>query len=234
MNDKAYAALLDLVEDICRRNGIKKLVWSTSKDDRVNHKNGCNMTVHRDYANKACPGDYLYNRHGEIAAEVNRRLGVPAEIRSRNRSHRATRRTFTAYSLERLRRRTTQQAFAAKLKKEGFDTYIVQIGKYYKVQVGAFSVKKNAEAMLEKLKKAGHDDAFITYSGTSGGTSERKITTGSKVRVKAGAKTYSGGSLASFVYSRDHIVKELSGKRAVITYGGTVVAAVNVDDLTLV
>lgn len=114
------------------------------------------------------------------------------------------------------------------------DTYIVQIGKYYKVQVGAFSVKKNAEAMLEKLKKAGHDDAFITYSGTSGGTSARKITTGSKVRVKAGAKTYSGGSLASFVYSRDHIVKELSGKRAVITYGGTVVAAVNVDDLTLV
>ena len=90
------------------------------------------------------------------------------------------------------------------------------------------------EHMLEKLKKAGHDDAFITYSGTSGGTSARKITTGSKVRVKAGAKTYSGGSLASFVYSRDHIVKELSGKRAVITYGGTVVAAVNVDDLTLV
>ena len=89
-------------------------------------------------------------------------------------------------------------------------------------------------AMLEKLKKAGHDDAFITYSGTSGGTSAQKITAGSKVRVKAGAKTYSGGSLASFVYSRDHIVKELSGKRAVITYGGTVVAAVNVDDLTLV
>ena len=72
---KAYAALLDLVTDICKRNGIKRLVWSTSKNDRVNHLNGCNMTVHRDYANKACPGDWLYNRHGEIAAEVNRRLG---------------------------------------------------------------------------------------------------------------------------------------------------------------
>ena len=72
---KAYAALLDLVTDICKRNGIKRLVWSTSKNDRVNHLNGCNMTVHRDYANKSCPGDYLYNRHGEIAAEVNRRLG---------------------------------------------------------------------------------------------------------------------------------------------------------------
>lgn len=76
VNDSAFAALLDLVTDICKRNGIKKLVWSTKKADRVNHKNGCNMTVHRDYANKSCPGDYLYNRHGEIAAEVNRRLGV--------------------------------------------------------------------------------------------------------------------------------------------------------------
>lgn len=75
VNGKAYAALLDLVTDICKRNGIQKLVWSTSKNDRVNHLNGCNMTVHRDYANKSCPGDYLYNRHGEIAAEVNKRLG---------------------------------------------------------------------------------------------------------------------------------------------------------------
>ena len=76
VNSKAYDALLDLVTDICKRNGIKKLVWSTNKNDRVNHLNGCNMTVHRDYAAKACPGDYLYNLHDEIAAEVNKRLGA--------------------------------------------------------------------------------------------------------------------------------------------------------------
>lgn len=74
VNDKAYAAMLDLVTDICKRNGIKKLVWSTNKSDRVNHKNGCNMTVHRDYANKSCPGKYLYDRHQQIADEVNKRL----------------------------------------------------------------------------------------------------------------------------------------------------------------
>ena len=74
VTDKAYAALLDLLTDVCRRNGIKALVWSTNKTDRVNHRNGCNMTVHRDYANKACPGEYLYNRMGDIAAEVNKRL----------------------------------------------------------------------------------------------------------------------------------------------------------------
>lgn len=74
VNDKAYAALIDLCVDICKRNGIAKLIWSTSKDDRVNHRNGCNLTVHRDYANKSCPGEYLYERHGEIAAKVNARL----------------------------------------------------------------------------------------------------------------------------------------------------------------
>ncbi|MDR2044161.1 MAG: N-acetylmuramoyl-L-alanine amidase [Clostridium sp.] len=73
---KAYAGLLDLVTDICKRNGIKKLIWSTNKNSRVNHLNGCNMTVHRDYANKSCPGNYLYGKHGEIAAEVNKRLGA--------------------------------------------------------------------------------------------------------------------------------------------------------------
>ena len=160
--------------------------------------------------------------------------GVPAVEQKPEQKPQGDAKNLYRVQLGAFEKKDNATAFAAKLKKEGFDTYIVQIGKYYKVQVGAFGVKKNAEAMLEKLKKAGHDDAFITYSGTSGGTSERKIKTGSKVRVKAGAKTYSGGSLASFVYSRDHIVKELSGKRAVITYGGTVVAAVNVDDLTLV
>lgn len=76
VRDNVFAALIDLVTDICKRNSIKKLVWSTNKSDRVNHKNGCNMTVHRDYANKSCPGKYLYDRHGEIAAEVNKRLGA--------------------------------------------------------------------------------------------------------------------------------------------------------------
>lgn len=75
VTDAAYAALIKLVADICKRNGIKKLVWSTNKTDRVNHANGCNMTVHRDYANKACPGQYLYDRHGAIAAAVNEILG---------------------------------------------------------------------------------------------------------------------------------------------------------------
>lgn len=76
VTDTAYEALIKLVADICKRNNIKKLVWSTSKDERVNHKNGCNMTVHRDFSSKSCPGDYLYNKHGDIANRVNKLLGI--------------------------------------------------------------------------------------------------------------------------------------------------------------
>jgi hypothetical protein len=60
------------------------------------------------------------------------------------------------------------------------------------------------------------------------------IKVGSTVKIKQGAKTYTGGKLASFVYSRKYKVKELIGNRAVVTYLGITVAAVNVKDLTLV
>ena len=111
VNEKAFSALIDLVTDVCKRNGIKKLVWSTDKDNRVNHKNGCNMTVHKDFANKDCPGEYLYTRHGKIAEEVNKRLSAPAKL--------------------------------------------------YRVQVGAYSKKENAEKMLKELKSKGYDAIIV-------------------------------------------------------------------------
>lgn len=58
-------------------------------------------------------------------------------------------------------------ALAEKLKKAGFDTYIVQSGTLYKVQVGAYAVKANAEAMEKKLKAAGYDTYITTKSGTA-------------------------------------------------------------------
>lgn len=74
VSDKAYATLIDLCVDICKRNGISKLVWSNSKSDRVNHRNGCNMTIHSDFASTSCPGPYLKSRMSDIASKVNARL----------------------------------------------------------------------------------------------------------------------------------------------------------------
>ncbi len=75
----AYDSLIVLVTDICQRNGIKQLKWSDNKVMRMNHLGGCNMTVHRDYANKTCPGTYLYSRMGQIADAVNANLRRSAQ-----------------------------------------------------------------------------------------------------------------------------------------------------------
>lgn len=163
VNAKAYAALIDLLVDICKRNGIKKLVWSTNKADRVNHKNGCNMTVHRDYANKSCPGTYLYERHAQIASEVNKRLGStnikPAPEKPSEGLYRVQTGAFKS--------KTNADAMLAKVKAKGFDTYMVKVGDLYKIQVGAFKVKANAEAMMKKLQAAGFS-AFITTEEGAG------------------------------------------------------------------
>ena len=73
----------------------------------------------------------------------------------------------------------------------------------------------------------------VSYLTVTTKTPVATIKVGSTVKIKTGAKTYTGGSLASFVYKRKYKVKELNGNRAVVTYLGIVIAAVNVKDLIL-
>lgn len=75
VSDKAMESLIKLVADICKRNGIEKLLWKANKK-LIGKVAEQNMTVHRWFAAKACPGDYLYGKHGYIADEVNKLLGV--------------------------------------------------------------------------------------------------------------------------------------------------------------
>lgn len=76
VTDAAYKALIDLLVDICKRNpSIGTLKWKGDKS-LVGQPDKQNMTVHKWFANKDCPGTYLYSRHAEIAAEVNSRLNA--------------------------------------------------------------------------------------------------------------------------------------------------------------
>ena len=151
VNDKAYKALIELLADICKRNNIKELKWKADKS-LIGQVDKQNMTVHRWFANKSCPGDYLYNLHGQIAKEVNAKLNPPTASNSK---------TLYRVQTGAFKVKTNAVALEAKLKAAGFDTYIVQVGGYYKVQVGAYGVKTNADAMMKKLKAAGYA-AFIT------------------------------------------------------------------------
>ena len=79
MNDKVYDALVNLCVDICRRNGKKKLLWIADRDKALNYEvkpDEMLLTVHRWFAKKSCPGNWLFGKLGDLAQEVNSRLGV--------------------------------------------------------------------------------------------------------------------------------------------------------------
>lgn len=70
VTDKAYYSLVRLVADICKRNGIKKLLWKNDKS-LIGQVDKQNMTLHMWFANKDCPGYYLRSHHYDIANRVN-------------------------------------------------------------------------------------------------------------------------------------------------------------------
>lgn len=87
MNSKVYDALVKLCTDICRRNGKKKLLWFGDKNRTLNYSPKSDemvITAHRWFANKSCPGDWLYARLGDLAAKVTAALGGSTQAPSAN------------------------------------------------------------------------------------------------------------------------------------------------------
>lgn len=103
MNDAAYNKFIDLCVDICKRNGKTKLLWYSDKTKALKYEPKSNemlLTVHRWFANKACPGDWLYSRLGEVAKEVTKRLGgtEKKETTSTKKPTSVTKRYFKKYT----------------------------------------------------------------------------------------------------------------------------------------
>ena len=76
--DVVYQKLIVLCVDICRRNGKRKLIWFGDKNKTLNYQPKADemvLTVHRWFANKSCPGNWLYARMGELAEKVTKELG---------------------------------------------------------------------------------------------------------------------------------------------------------------
>lgn len=77
MNDAVYQTLIKLCTDICRRNGKRKLIWFGDKNKTLNYSPKSDemiITVHRWFASKSCPGDWLYSRLGDLAKKVTAEL----------------------------------------------------------------------------------------------------------------------------------------------------------------
>ena len=82
MNNSVYSSLIKLCIDICSRYGKTKLIWFNNKQESLAYQpkdDEIVLTVHRWFASKECPGDWLYNRLGDLAEKVTAALSPKEE-----------------------------------------------------------------------------------------------------------------------------------------------------------
>ena len=174
MNSKVYESLINLCTDICKRNGKKKLLWLGSKSEALNYSPKSDemvLTVHRWFANKSCPGNWLYSKLGDLAEKVTENLTGTTATTTTTTTKKETlyRVQVGAYSVK-----NNADVQLKKVKAAGFDTYMVKVGGLYKIQVGVYSKKANAEAMQKKLNAKGFDAFITTQSGSAVTTTSKK------------------------------------------------------------
>lgn len=160
INTKVFKTILDLCVDICQRNGKKKLIWFGDKKQTLDYTPAADemlLTVHRWFSATECPGEYIYERLGNIAAQVTAKLSAAKPVEK------------TLYRVQTGSFRNKQYAdgMFAKVKDAGFDVYMVKVNGLYKIQVGAFAKKANATTMAKKLEKAGFETYITTQAGTA-------------------------------------------------------------------
>jgi hypothetical protein len=234
--DVVYKKLIELCADICKRNGKTKLLWFGDKGKALAYNPAANemvLTVHRWFANKSCPGDWMYQRMGDLAAKVTAKLGGTTAAEPEKPASNGTlyRVQVGAYSKK---ENADNQLKAVKAK--GFDAFITQVDGLYKVQVGAYSVKANAEAQLAKVKAAGFDAFITTKAGTAASTPVvESLKVGDKVKLHKGAPCYGKSTgFYSWVYDSTLYAREINGSRVVIStlQSGAVTGAVDKKYLT--
>jgi len=120
INNAVWKSLIELCADICIRNGIKELKWKADKS-LIGQVDKQNMTVHRWFANKSCPGDYIYNRLGNIADQVNARI---QEIQ--NGSNNEKNNVLYAVQVGAFANKQNAEKLIERLKSYGYNGFIVE------------------------------------------------------------------------------------------------------------
>lgn len=174
---EAYAGLLELCVDICKRNDLKKVLWLETKDKTLNYepKDGeCVLTVHRWFSNKSCPGDWMYNRMSQLANDINKALSGKNKDESVSIKVNCDNKTLYRVQCGAYKNKENANSMLKKIKSKNIDAFVVYSEDMYKVQIGAYSVKSNADKQLEKMKKLGFDCFVTTVSVKSESFEPRK------------------------------------------------------------
>ena len=160
-----YNKLIDLCVDICRRYAKKKLIWFGDKNKTLAYKPAPDemiLTVHRWFANKSCPGDWMYQRMGDLAATVTARLGSITSNTGTTQpvaKHVVYKVQIGAYTYKK-----NAEEMLARVKKAGFNAFVTpKQDKFYRVQVGAYTQMQNAEDMYNRIRNAGFNAIIKEY-----------------------------------------------------------------------
>ena len=226
VTDAALKSTINLCEDICRRYGKKKLLWFGDKAKTLAYtpaEDEMVLTVHRWFANKACPGEYLYSRQGQIAAEVTKRLsGGSGTQEGNNTTPSAKPSTEALYRVQvgAYKRKSNADAMLAKIKAAGFDAFTTKVGDLYKVQVGAYREQTKAENAKAQVNKAGFPAVVVKTSqkaqnGPQTGFQPYRVqVTTTSLNVRLGPSTAQGSLGLVHIGETYTIVEESTGPGA--------------------
>lgn len=196
VSDYVLRRLIELVADICKRNGINKLYF----DGTIA---GSNLHMHKWYAATACPGPYLGAKFPYIVEQVNKKLAAsdtPAAV------------TDVLYRVQvgAFKEKANAQALENKLKADGYGTYLVNVNGLYKVQTGAFKIRSNADNTAAILKASGYAVYVTTAANVPASES---FSVGDQV-VPVNLVSTSGVKLTQ--YDNVYYISEISGDKAVL------------------
>lgn len=167
VSDAALNKLIELVAYTCTKYGFEPK-FTGDKSGTIHY--------HAMYEATSCPGPYLKSKMKYIEEQAKKLIAgldnKPAPAPSPSVPSGELYRVQTgAFS-----KRANADSLEAKLKKDGFDTYMVVADGLYKVQVGAYSKKANADSMAAKLKAKGYETYITTKAGASAGSAKKSVT----------------------------------------------------------
>lgn len=170
ITDTAMENLITLLVDICKRNNIDALRWKADSGLKCYHPELQNMTAHRWFAAKACPGDYIYSREGWIADEVNKRLGKPTTNVVNTAKVNSKKEVDDMYKVQvgAFTKKENAVKLQAELKAKGYDAIIVNteetLSSKSVIEIAREVIDGkwgNGEDRKKKLKTAGYDPSEI-------------------------------------------------------------------------
>ena len=165
-NQKVYDSLIRLCIDICKRNGKKKLLWLKDKQKTLAYQPAADemvLTVHRWFAAKACPGDWMYSRMGDLANKVTTALGGSSDPSGNDPIDGAKK--LYRVQVGAYKDRKNAETKLRQISATGTDCFITELQEgYYRVQCGAYSVKQNAENKMNALQYMGFDAIIKEYT----------------------------------------------------------------------